>query len=252
MVILDVILAMAYRQILRFLRTPSRLISAALMPVIWLVFFGMGFSSLLASVGGRAQYLTFLAPGIVALTIFNGGLVSGFTVIFDRQFGFLKETLIAPVPRWAVILGRAIGDAANALIQAIPVMAIAVLLAGVSPIGALTSLPACYLSAFVFSSLGVLMASRVSTHEAFQMLMTFFMMPAIFLSSVFYPLSTMPNWMKFIALINPLTYSADLLRSITTGICELGYKTDVVALAISAIALSALAGFEFERASIED
>ncbi|MGQ4833760.1 MAG: ABC transporter permease [Candidatus Asgardarchaeia archaeon] len=253
----SVIYAMWYRQIKRFLRAKSRVVSAITQPLLWMFFFGIGFSAAFKS-GGMAQilgtqdYLSFIVPGIIMMTIFASSFMSGVSVIFDREVGFLKEVLVAPTSRKATIIGRTLGDATINVLQGAIIAIIAYPLApSLNLWGLPLTLAYGFLMSIAFASVGILIASSLRSMEAFQMVVNFIMMPLLFLSNVFYPLEMLPSWMKIIVLVNPLTFAVDASRSLLMGISSIGLLMDSIVLVVSSMILIIIATSAFERTSTE-
>ena len=254
---MKVLLIMAYRQLKRFIRARSRVVGSIVNPLIWIVFFGLGWSNVFRSpmvrqVFDGVDYLTYLVPGIVAMTIFSGSFISGVTVLWDKQFGFLKEILVAPASRSEAIIGRALGDAITALIQGIAILLLSFLIAGELKI---VGVPAVLLIGFIqalgFTSIGIVMALKISSTEGFHVIVNFLMLPLIFLSGAFYPIDAMPNWMKVIAYINPLTYAVDGMRYYLVGSSKFPITLDLGVLTVSSTILLVIVAYLFEKATIE-
>lgn len=255
---MEALTTMAYRQLKRFARARSRVAGMIINPLLWLVFFGMGWSKVFdnpmaRTVFGGVDYLTFLAPGIFAMTVFNQSFVAGVSVIWDKQFGFLKEVLVAPASRKESILGRIIGDSLVTLTQGAIILALTFLLAeNLKPSGFLPALGVGFLLAMAFSGFGVSLALRMESMEGFQMIMMVLMLPLTFLSGAIYPIETMPGWMKALAYVNPLTYAVDGARHFLVGasVARFSLGIDIGVLAVLAAILVGLAMVEFERATI--
>jgi len=252
------VVPMVYRQVKRFVNARSRLVMTIVQPLIWLVFFGMGWSRAFSFPGARAMfggldYLTYLASGMVAMTVMTGSFMSGVSVIWDKQFGFLKETLVAPASRAEVILGRALGDALVVNLQAMVILALVFLIAPVlNPAGVLPAFLYGLLLSLGFASFGIALSVKLSSMEGFQMIVNLITMPLLFMSGIFYPITTMPDWMKAIAYFNPATYAVDGMRYWLTGVSYFNPAEDIALL----LALTAILLFigvrSFERATIED
>ena len=245
---------MVYRQLKRFSRARSRVAGMIINPLIWMIFFGVGWSGVFkdAKIFGGIDYLTYLAPGIFAMTVFNQSFISGVSVIWDREFGFLKEVLVAPASRKETIAGRIIGDSVVATVQGLVILLLTLLLTELRVAGILPALGVGLLLAVAFSSFGVSLATKIQSMEGFQMIMAVLMLPIIFLSGAIYPVSTMPRWMKLLAYINPLTYAVDGARSMLTGVEGIfPLSTDLAVLGFLALAFLGIAMFAFERSTIE-
>ncbi len=254
---------MVYRQLKRFVKARGRLIMTFVQPLIWIFFFGVGMGSVFSfsnpvaesfikQMFGGLDYMTYLTTGVVGMTVFLGSFISGITVLWDKQFGFLKETLVAPAPRSAVILGRAFGDTLVVLLQA---TIIALVAKAVAPSINLLGLPGALLYGFILgmglTSAGIVISLRMTTPESFQVVMNFVMMPLMFLSGVFYPLDRLPEWAKAIATANPLTYAVDGVRYWLTGVSMHDPLTDLAVLVGLSAVFIALAAYEFSKATIE-
>jgi len=245
---------MVYRQLKRFSRARSRVAGMIINPLIWMIFFGVGWSGVFkdAKIFGGIDYLTYLAPGIFAMTVFNQSFISGVSVIWDREFGFLKEVLVAPASRKETIAGRIIGDSVVATVQGLVILLLTLLLTELRVAGILPALGVGLLLAVAFSSFGVSLATKIQSMEGFQMIMAVLMLPIIFLSGAIYPVSTMPWWMKLLAYINPLTYAVDGARNMLTGVEGIfPLSTDLAVLGFLALAFLGIAMFAFERSTIE-
>ncbi len=245
---LDALIVMAYRQLKRFRRGRARLVSSVVNPIIWIVFFGLGWSNVFnfpmaRAIFGGLDYLSFLTPGVVAMSVFTASFIGGITVIWDKQFGFLKEVLVAPAPRWATILGRIIGDSLIAVLQGLIILGLSFLVAhSLNPWGVPASMFYMLILSLAFTGVGVSLALKITSMEAFQMIISFLMLPLVFLSGAFYPLKYMPDWMKIIAYVNPLTYTVDGIRYWLTGVSTFNPLLDLAVLAgLAAIALVAAA-----------
>lgn len=208
----------AYREILRFVQERSRLFSSFAMPLVFLVVFGAGFGQLIGSMTPGVDYIQFMYPGILAMTVLMGSIMSGVSIVWDREFGFLKEILVSPLGRSGIILGKAAGAAVVALLQAMIMLILAPIL-GVS-IDFLMVLQLILVIAVVSVSLagmGLLLASRMKSQQGFQLTMQVLIMPLIFMAGVFYPVNNVPVWMEIISKANPLTYGVDAIRQLFLG-----------------------------------
>jgi len=247
---------MWYRQIKRFLRARSRVIGSIVQPIFWLIFFGLGFSGSFRTVPGginrNLDYLPFLVPGVVMMSVFFGSFMSGISVIWDREFGFLKEVLVAPVPRDATILGRALGDSTTSVIRGILILLLASVLApSINLAGIPVVLVSMILVALSFTSFGIIIGSKMRSMEGFQLINTFLSMPILFLSGAFYPVQTMPTWMRAIAMINPLTYGVDAARIALTGTGVNSLMVDMIMLLVTSVIFISISAWVFRRTTIE-
>uniref|UniRef100_A0A7C3RD23 ABC transporter n=1 Tax=Archaeoglobus fulgidus TaxID=2234 RepID=A0A7C3RD23_ARCFL len=245
---------MVYRQIKRFLRAKSRVAGMIMTPLVWLTFFGIGWSGAFreTSIFGGVDYLTYLSPGIFAMAVFNQSFVSGISVIWDREFGFLKEVLVAPASRKETIAGRIFGDSVVATLQGAVILILTLFIAKINPQGIIPALGVGFVLAVAFSSFGVSIAAKMRSMEGFQMIMALVMLPLIFLSGAIYPIEFMPSWMKAIAFINPLTYAVEASRVFLTGVGGIFplQQSLLILLTITAVMLY-IAMLSFERSSME-
>jgi ABC-2 type transport system permease protein len=202
-------------------------------PILFLLALGFGFGPIFAKAGG-GNYLEFLAPGIIAMSIIFTATFSGMEVIWDRQFGFLKETLVAPVPRWKIMLGRTLGGASVAVFQGLIVLIISVLAGAqiANPLMIPVAVIFMFLIALLFTAVGTAIASLLEDMQGFQLIVNFFIMPLFFLSGALFPLDALPGIMGAIVKVNPLTYGVDGLREALTGTVTLGIPLDFAVLII--------------------
>ncbi|KYH38322.1 MAG: daunorubicin resistance ABC transporter inner membrane subunit B [Candidatus Hecatellales archaeon B24] len=245
---------MWYRQVKRFIRTRSRLVGAILQPIFWMIFLGLGFTSALkgAPVFGGIDYLTFFTPGVVVMAVFFTAFFSGISVIWDREFGFLKEILVAPASRTATIAGRILGDVTISMLQGVIVLTIAFLMVpNLRLLGVPLVLVAVFFTALQFTGLGIALASKLKSFEGFQLVNMLIAMPIFFLSGAFYPVNALPAPASIIAYLNPLVYGVDLSRTALTGAGFLPLTSAFAALAASSLFLLVVAVWGFKKATAE-
>ncbi len=248
---------MVYRELKRFSHSRARVVGSIVNPLIWLIFFGKGWSGVFSnpmatSIFGGVDYMTYLVPGIVAMTVFNMSFMQGITIIWDKQFGFLKEILVAPASRTEAILGRITGGAIMAMMQGIIILALSFALADLKLPGVLPALGMAFLVGIAIAGMGVAIALKMTSMEGFQMIIMMIMLPMTFLSGAFYPISTMPGWMQWLAKMNPLTYAVDGSRYYLAGVTPaFGMTADWLVLGGLAALLAGIAALEFRRATID-
>ncbi|GGT98387.1 ABC transporter permease [Actinomadura citrea] len=205
-----------HRELIRFWRDKLRMVSGLVQPVLWLLVMGTGLSNLMASGGGATGTVdlkTFIFPGVCAMSVMFTAMFSAGSIVWDREFGFLREMLVAPVSRGAIVVGKCIGGALVATLQG----AVIVLLAGLAGVPydpglLLELLGLMFIGAFALTGFGVMMAARITSMQSFFGLMQMAMMPMMFLSGALYPLSGLPAWLTVLTRFNPLTYAVDPLR----------------------------------------
>lgn len=216
--IMSVIYIIWLRQLRRYVRSRARLVGSLGQPILFLVALGFGFGPVFER-AGEGDYIQFLAPGVVTMSILFTAIFTGIEVIWDKQFGFLKETLVAPVSRFKIMLGRTLGGATVATIQGVIVFSLT-LLFGFRPDNWL-ALPlvllAMFLIALFFTALGTAIASMLEDMQGFQLIMNFLVMPIFFLSGALFPLDELPGPIWFLTRIDPLAYGVDAIRQLLIG-----------------------------------
>ncbi|SMB90303.1 ABC-2 type transport system permease protein [Thermanaeromonas toyohensis ToBE] len=250
-----------YRDILRLLRERSRIIGMLGQPLIYFLIVGQGISSAMgfrgAPPGLNISYLQFMYPGILAMSVLFTSIFSGISIIWDREFGFLKEVLVAPVPRWATAIGKALGGSTMAMVQATILLLLAPLAQVSLNFTAVVQLLATlFLISLALTSFGIAIASYMETMEGFQMIMNFLIMPLYFLSGAMFPIQSVPVWMAFLMRLDPLTYGVDALRllvyrnadpRILAFLVRYDLKTDLLILILLVLALGAWGTWSFSR-----
>lgn len=207
-----------YRDILRFWHDKMRMISSVALPLLFLIVFGSGLSSRMGDLGPGIDFAQFIFPGIIGMTVLMSSFMAGVSLVWDREFGFLKEVLVAPISRVSVAVGKALGAATVAMFQGIIILLFAPLIGvSLSVWTLLALLPLMFLLAASMGSLGILLATRIRSMEAFQALMQILMFPMVFLSGVFFPMDGLPAWMSILVKINPATYGIAPIRQVVLG-----------------------------------
>jgi len=207
-----------YRDVLRFWYDKARMFSALLFPIFFLAIFGSGLQRSIGMMAGGVDFIQFMYPGIIAISVLMGSFMSGVSIVWDREYGFLKEVLVAPISRVSVAVGRTLGSATVATIQGIMILVLAPFVkVSLSVWMVLALLPLMFLLAASMGSLGILLASRIKSTEAFQAIMQMLMFPMMFLSGVFFPMQDLPAWMSFIVKINPASYGVAAIRQVVLG-----------------------------------
>ncbi|MDO9334433.1 MAG: ABC transporter permease [Dehalococcoidales bacterium] len=209
----------AYRDLLRFLQERTRLISAFAMPILFLIIFGAGFKNVIGPMAPGVDFVQFIYPGIIAMTTLMVSLMSGLSIVWDREFGFLREVLVAPLSRSSIVLGKVIGTAIISLGQTVIMLVLAPFLqVELSLILILKLIPILIIISIAISGLGILMASRMRSQQGFQLLVQIVIMPMTFLSGVLFPVNNVAVWLSVISKLNPLTYGVDAVRQIFLGV----------------------------------
>ncbi|MHB0866402.1 MAG: ABC transporter permease [Thermoleophilia bacterium] len=242
------------RDLKRHFRDRARIFGSLATPIIFVFILGQGLGSTIGQnlpVGGGAlDYKTFMFPGILGMTVLFAGVFASVSIVWDREFGFLKEMLVAPVPSWSIALGKIISGATIASFQGC-IMLLLAPFAGVSlsPLIIVKLVPTLFIIAFSMTGLGVLVASRLKSMQGFQMIMNFIMMPMFFISGAMYPLANAPTWLDTLAKIDPLTYGVDALRGIMLADIPSRYSftTDISVIVLLSLAMLAIAVSTFSR-----
>jgi ABC-2 type transport system permease protein len=202
-----------HREMLRFLNDRTRMLSMLLQPVLWLFVMGTGMGSLVSGSIPGVDFRTFMFPGMISMTVIMTGMFSAGSIVWDREFGFLREMLVAPVSRTAIVVGKCLGGALVATGQGIVILAMAGLV-GVpyAPSLMLTLLGEMFLAAFTITAFGVMLAARMKNMQTFFGLMQMAIMPMMFLSGAMFPLANLPSWLTALTVVNPMTYAVDPMR----------------------------------------
>ncbi len=239
------------RQLKRYSRSKARMIGSLGQPLLFLVALGYGFGPIYEK-AGQGNYIDFIAPGVIAMSILFTAVFSGIEIIWDRQFGFLKETLVAPVSRTTIMIGRTLGGATVAMIQGIIIFLITLLI-GFRP-ESLALLPVAFvfmaLIAIMFTALGTAIACVLEDMQAFPLIMNFLVMPLFFLSGAMFPLKDLPGPIAVLTRLDPMSYGVDGLRGALIGMMEFGYATDLAVLVIISAILLAIGSWLFSRIQV--
>jgi ABC-2 type transport system permease protein len=228
-------------------------------PLIFLVIFGAGFGNLIGSVAPGVNFIQFMYPGIIAMGVLTTSLFAGVSVVWDREFGFLRELLVAPIGRTGIVLGKAAGAAVVALLQVALMLLIAPIVGVEVDLQTILLLvPIVFILSIALSGLGLMVASYMRSQQGFQLLIQLLIFPLIFLAGVFFPINQAPEWLQVISKFNPLTYGVDAIRQVfigsadpRVGVTVLGHTMtlgeEVVLIAVFAFVLITAAAWSFNR-----
>jgi ABC-2 type transport system permease protein len=239
------------REVKRYSRSRTQVVASLGQPLLYLLVLGFGLGPVFQQ-AGRGSYLQFVAPGVIGMGILFTSVFSGIGVLWDRQFGFLKETLVAPVPRLQIMMGRTLGGATVAMVQGTLVL-IVCLVAGFRPqhaAGLPVALLFMALIAIVFSALGTAIGSSLRDMQGFQLIMNFLVMPIFFLSGALFPLTNLPTALAAATRVDPLSYGIDGLRGAFIGLSAFGMALDLSVLAVVAAGFMVLGAYSFSRIQI--
>ena len=258
---LSLIYALWLRELKRFFRQKSRFIGSLGMPLFFLIFLKMAPIRLPNALEGG--YISFLAPGIVGMILLFASMGAGINLLWDKEFGFLKEIMVAPVRRRTIILGKTAGGVTTALVQGILILLLALplglKLTGINvefsaagfTIGFLASIAFMVLIGFTFTGLGVAFASRMKDFHGFQLIWNFILFPVFLLSGALFPLDVFPNWLRYVAYINPLTYGIDGMRGSLIGTSAMPLLANFGALLVSSTIMISIGAYLFGRAEVD-
>jgi ABC-2 type transport system permease protein len=239
------------RQLKRYYRSKSRVIGSFGQPLLFLLAMGFGFGPIYQKAGG-GNYINFITPGIIAMSILFTATFFGIEIIWDRQFGFLKEMLVAPISRLKIMIGRTLGGATVAVLQGVIVLLLSMLI-GFRPANlAMFPLALVFMAllAITFTAFGTALASLLEDMHGFQLIVNFLLMPLFFLSGALFPLAGAPTVLNFIIKINPLAYGVDGLRATLSNMAQIGILTDLVVLGIISSILLIIGSYFFTKIQV--
>jgi ABC-2 type transport system permease protein len=243
--------AIWYREIKVFIREYSRLIGALVQPLMWLIIFGTGLGSIIStsSISG-SNYITFIFPGILAMTVLFGSLFFGMYIILDKRVDFLKEVLVAPLSRTTIFFGKVLGGSTDGIIQIIVLMILGSLFFGIhfTVLSVVASLVIIFLLMISIISLGLTIGSIMSSPEGFGLVTSFLIFPLFLLSGALFPVNNLPSWLHVFVSLNPVSYAVDALRSIVLGLpASFGLPMDFGVLIGFAIVMIIIGTQAFKR-----
>lgn len=241
------------REFKKFVRERSRLVSAIARPLVWLFLVGAGMSRLVPPVDG-VSYMQFIFSGILGMTILFSAMFSSISIIWDKEFGFMKEILVAPVSRISIVVGKALSGMIISTIQAVIVLLLFPLLGlklGVTDI--ISAVFICMLVSFSVSAFGIVIATFYESYESFSAIMNFIIMPMFFLSGAMYPVKLLPEALRFAAKLNPLTYGVDALKHVISPLAhgpmspDFSIVTDLAVIIVLSVIFVFAGAKAFER-----
>lgn len=238
------------REMKRWWRAKSRIVGSLAMPLFFLAFLGLGFRRMtIPGLSEDVGYIRFLVPGIIGMNILFSSTFGGLSVLWDREFGFLKEIMVAPVSRVSIVLGRIAGGATTALIQAILILAISYIMGfkiiNISSI--FLAIVFMILIAVTFLGLGLIFASKMRDIQGFSIVMNFVIFPLFFLSGALYPIENLPVWLRYVSKLDPLTYGVDGLRAALIGVSSFSIFYNFIFMVIFSLVMIFLGAYFFEK-----
>ena len=239
------------REVKRYTRSRAQIIASIAQPLLYLLALGFGLGPVFQK-AGEGSYLQFVAPGVIGLSILFTSIFSGIGLLWDRQFGFLKETLVAPVPRLNIMIGKTFGGATVAILQGLLILVVC-LIFGFRPAHVYTlplALAFMILIAITFAGLGTVIGSKLQNMQGFQLMMNFLVMPIFFLSGALYPLRNLPWGLAVVTRVDPMTYGIDGLRGAFIGAAHFSPVTNLTVLLSVAVLFLVLGARAFARIQI--
>jgi ABC-2 type transport system permease protein len=246
---MDIVYTIWLRSIKRYIRSKSRIIGSVAMPLFFLIFLGFGLNSVVQIPGMEQDYIQFLIPGMVAMSVLFTSIFAGIQIIWDKQFGFLKETLVAPVSRLEIMFGQTLGGATTAFVQGVIILFLSLLI-GLSITGAAGFLIAFGFMALIgisFTAFGIAIASRMEDMQGFQLIMNFVVFPIFGFSGALFPISSLPPWAAVLTLLDPLTYGVEGIRYGLTGVSQINPLVSFVVLGCFAVVMTILGAYLFRK-----
>ncbi len=239
------------RELKRYVRSRAQIVASLGQPMLYLLVLGFGLGPVFQR-AGNGSYFQFMAPGVIGMTVLFSSIFSGLGLLWDRQFGFLKETLVAPVPRLQIMIGRTLGGATVSIVQGLLVTVVCVI-AGFRPVNMATvplAMIFMVLIAIVFAALGVAIGSSLQDMQGFQLIMNFMVMPIFFLSGALFPLNGLPKMLGLATAIDPLSYGIDGMRTVLLGQSHFGAMTDLIVLSAVGAVLLVIGAQRFSKIEI--
>ncbi len=241
------------RQVKRYVRSKARIIGSLGQPLLFLIALGYGLGPVFKS-SGQGNYIQFLVPGIIGLTLLFSSMFTGIEIIWDRRFGFLKETLVAPVSRFSIMLGKAFGGATIATLQGLLLFAISFALGFRMPadriIFIIPALIVMFLIALLFTAFGIAVATQLEDTESFPLIVNFVMFPIFFLSGALFPLEGIPQGLAVVTKLNPLSYGVDALRSMLIAQSHFPFAFDMGIIIVLSLIILAIGSALFSRITV--
>jgi ABC-2 type transport system permease protein len=248
---IEVIYALWRRDMIKFLRDRRSLVTSMVRPFLWLVAFGFGLRASVKLPGAGADFVSFLVPGMAAMTVLFSSMFAAISIVWEREFGFLKELLVAPTPRGAIVIAKLAAGSSTATVEAGLMLALSPLIgARFSVGGALLALPLLAVFGMAMNALGIVVAARMRSFEGFGSLVNFVIQPIFFLSGALYPIDGLPRALRAIVLLNPMSYVVDAVRGLCLGVHHFPIALDIAVALAAALAFGALARRAFNKMEV--
>lgn len=249
---MDIVYTLWLRNVKRYIRSKSRMLGSLGMPLFFLLMLGFGLNSVVSIPGFDQGYIGFIIPGIVAMSVLFTSIFSGIQIIWDKQFGFLKETLVAPVSRMEIMIGQTFGGATIAFIQGLIILVISLFfdIDIASFAGFLIAFVFMIMIGMSFTALGIAIASRMEDMHGFQLIMNFLILPVFGLSGAVFPIDTLPAWLKSLTLFDPLTYGVEGLRYGLLGVSHINPVLSITVLGAFMLIMFVMGAYLFKKVKI--
>jgi len=245
----DIVYTIWLRSVKRYLRSKSRIVGSLGMPLFLMLVLGFGLDSVVQIPGMEEGYMDFIIPGIVAMSVLFTSVFSGIQIIWDKQFGFLKATLVAPVSRLDIMIGQTLGGATAAVIQGLILMVLALFI-GLHPVGIAGFLIAVGFMALIgvtFTALGIAIASRMEDMHGFQLIMNFIVFLIFGLSGALFPIDGLPDYIRPLTLADPLTYGVEGIRYGLSGTAQIHPLTSLIVMIVCAALMIVVGAYLFRK-----
>ncbi len=244
----EVIYHLARRDVVKFLRDRQNLVATLVRPLLWLLAVGFGLRKAFDTGENGVDFVSFLVPGVATMAVLFSSMFSAISIVWDREFGFLKELLVAPVPRATLVFAKMLASSVTALLEVSVVLLVAPLLgARIDPLGALLAIPLLLAFGMAVSALGITVASRMKTFEGFGGIVNFLIQPIFFFSGALYPLEDLPPALAAVVQVNPMSYAVDATRGLCVGVHHFPIWVDAGVVLVTLAALAMLAVRSFSR-----
>jgi len=249
---MDIIYAIWLRNLKRYMRSKSRIVGSLGMPLFFLLVLGFGLNSVVQLPGTGQGYIGFIIPGIIGMSVLFTSVFSGIQVIWDKQFGFLKETLVAPVSRLEIMLGQTFGGATTSFIQGLIILVLSLFMGlnTVTLFGFLIAFVFMALIGIAFTAFGIAIASKMEDMHGFQLIMNFVIFPIFGLSGALFPINSLPHWLKPVTLLDPLTYGVDGIRYGLSGTSQINPAYSLVVLAGFTVLMTLVGAHLFRKIKV--
>ncbi|MRG95161.1 ABC transporter permease [Polyangium spumosum] len=244
----EVVYHLARRDVVKFLRDRQNVAATLVRPLLWILAVGFGLRRAFDPGATGVDFVSFLVPGVATMAVLFSSMFSAISIVWDREFGFLKELLVAPVPRATLVFAKMIAASVTALFEVSVVLLVSPLLgARIDPLGALLSIPVLVAFGMAVSALGITVASRMKTFEGFGGIVNFLIQPVFFFSGALYPLEGLPPALSAVVRLNPMSYAVDATRGLCVGVHHFPIALDAAVVLGTLVVLGALAVRSFSR-----